>query len=114
MTLAVQAEEKRAEARNRVLLTAVLAWGEDYRFTPDCLIRNINEQGAAVRLSYPLQLPTTLSLIELRSGRCHEARVAWRRGEFLGLAITSSRDLAQARAGDPQRQLWLDRQPRTQ
>jgi hypothetical protein len=111
---AVAADEKRSEPRGRVVLNALLAWGSDHAFTPECVIRNLTSGGAAVRFSDPLRLPAELTLIELKAARAHTVRVVWRRAGFVGLAITATRDLTAARPGDPHRQLWLDRQPRRQ
>jgi hypothetical protein len=96
--------EKRALRRNRVLLAATLVHGEQM-FTALCTIRNLTDRGAAVRLDSALPLPPTVTLIETRSGRAHECRIVWRRGGFLGLAFTRTRDLHNARR-HPMRRLW--------
>jgi hypothetical protein len=103
--------EKRAEPRNRVLLSAILAY-DGYAFTPNCVIRNLTSKGAAIRLESPLRLPETVTLIELTTGRAHTARVVWKRSGFAGLELTATRDLRQAGSNDAQRQLWIDRLPR--
>ena len=108
----IQPAEKRGEPRARTVLNALLAWGEDYRFTPDCIIRNLTPHGAALRVGYLPALPSELTLINTASAQAHTARVAWRRGDFVGLEFTSTHDLLNARANDPLRILWLDRQPR--
>jgi hypothetical protein len=114
MSLAVadaEVVEKRALPRQRVLLRAILAFG-GHAFTPEAVIRNMTSGGAAVRLEPGLALPSRLHLIELSSGRAHEARVVWQRNGFVGLELLETRELASAGAGDPLRQLWVDRQPR--
>jgi len=103
--------EKRSRPRDRVLAPALLVYG-DYAFTPTGVIRNLTRTGASVRLESELRLPDRLWLIELAEGRAHDARVVWRRSAFVGLAFTASRDLRSTGAGDPLRQLWIDRLPR--
>ena len=109
----IEAAEKRAAPRARTVLNALLAWGDDYRFTPDVIVRNLTPQGAALRLGRLPVLPAELTLVDLQGAKAHSARVVWRRGDFVGLAFTDVKDLKSARPGDPLRQLWLDRQPRT-
>ncbi len=102
--------EKRALPRNRVLLAATLVYGEQ-TFTAACTIRNLTPRGASVRLESALPLPPTVTLIETRTGRAHECNVVWRRGGFLGLAFTRTRDLSRRRR-DPIRRLWAVNQLR--
>ena len=113
MSLAIQTgADKRSEPRCRVVLNALLAWGPDHAFTPDCIIRNLTAHGAAIRIAESERLPADLVLIELKAARAHAARVVWRRGGFAGLQFKGSRDLREARPADPHRILWLDRQAR--
>ncbi len=97
------APEKRALRRNRVLLAANLVHGE-HRFTSECTIRNLTERGAAVRFDSHIPLPPTLSLVETRTGRAHDARIVWRRGGFIGLELTNTRELRSS--AEPLRRLW--------
>ena len=114
MTLAAPAldrAEQRSVARNRVLLPAKLVYG-NHAFTPECLIRNLTDRGASVRLAPGLQLPPVVSLIDMGAGHAYGAHVVWQRNGFAGLAFTSVRDLNTAGPGDPLRKLWMDALPR--
>ncbi|MDP8916277.1 MAG: hypothetical protein M3M95_03555 [Pseudomonadota bacterium] len=103
--------ERRTLRRNRVLLAASLVHGP-HKFTSECTIRNLTEQGAAVRFDSHVPLPPTLSLVETRTGRAHDARIVWRRGGFIGLELSNSRELRAAAQSEPLRRLWAVNQLR--
>lgn len=106
------APDKRALRRNRVLLAAKFVYGEDSRFTPECTIRNLTSGGAAVRFGSDLPLPSPITLVETRSGRAHQARIVWRRGGFIGLELSDTRELRTAALSEPLRRLWAVNQLR--
>lgn len=105
------APDKRALRRNRVLLAANLVHGEQ-KFTSECTIRNLTDQGAAVRFDSHIPLPPKLSLVESRTGRAHDARIVWRRGGFMGLELSNTRELKTAATSEPLRRLWAVNQLR--
>jgi len=105
------APEKRRWPRNRVLLAANLVHGPQ-RFTSECTIRNQTEHGVSVRFDSHIPLPPALSLVETRAGRAHDARIVWRRGGFMGLELSNTRDLRSAAPSEPLRRLWAVNQLR--
>jgi hypothetical protein len=106
------AVEQRRHPRNRVLLSAKFVYGEQRQYTPECTIRNLTEAGAAVSFPEGEPLPPVMELVETRSGRAHRAVVIWRRGGFVGLELSQSRDLRAVPAADPVRRLWAVNQLR--
>jgi hypothetical protein len=82
--------------------------------TIDCVIRDLSEGGAKIRLPTAEPLPPEIWLIELRRGLAFKARVAWSDGCDLGLSFSASHDLAQEHSLDflVMRRLWVERQPR--
>jgi hypothetical protein len=109
LTEKTDAPDKRQEPRNRVLLAARFVHGEQ-KFTSDCTIRNLTTHGAAVRFDSHIPLPPTLSLVETRTGRAHDARIVWRRGGFIGLELSNTRELKTS--SEPLRRLWAVNQLR--
>ena len=106
------AVEQRRWKRNRVLLAAKFVYGDQRQFTPECTIWNLTGNGAAVRFPDEQPLPPVMELVESRSGRAHRAVVIWRRGGFIGLELSETRELRAAVPGDPVRRLWAVNQLR--
>ncbi len=106
------AVEQRRCKRNRVLLAAKFVYGDQRQFTPECTIWNLTPCGAAVRFPDGQPLPPAMELVESRSGRAHRAVVIWRRGGFIGLELSNTRELRAAVPGDPVRRLWAVNQLR--
>jgi hypothetical protein len=104
--------EQRRANRNRVLLAAKFVYGPQRQFTPECTIWNLTNGGAAVRFPEDQPLPPVMELVETRSGRAHRAVVIWRRGGWVGLELSNSRDLRVAMPSDPVRRLWAINQLR--
>ena len=87
--------EHRHEARRRAFLGAKLVFGAG-AFTVDCVVRDISEDGARVRLPEGQPVPDILYLVEMRSGMAYEARVAWKRHPEIGLAFIHAYGLRDA------------------
>ena len=77
--------ERRAFTRQRTFLPGVLAF-QNGAATADCLVRNLTERGAQVELGHPAT-PETFELRVPTRGLRAEARVAWRNGTRIGLAL---------------------------
>lgn len=106
------AVEQRRRRRNRVLLAAKFVYGDKRQFTPECTIWNLTEFGAAVRFPDAQPLPPVVELVEARSGRAHRAHIIWRRGGWIGLELSETRELRTAVPSDPVRRLWAVNQLR--
>ncbi len=99
--------EKRRNPRQRALLAGKLATDEA-SLTIDCVIRNLSEGGALVETASPHLLPTELHLLQARDGVAWDARVIWRRGNKVGLALGDRHDLKEStdRALMALRRVW--------
>lgn len=104
--------DQRKLRRNRVLLAANFVFGPQRQFTPECTIRNLTETGAAVRFESDVPVPAVVTLVEKRSGRAHRAQIVWRRGGWIGLELSETRELRTAIPTDPVRRLWSVNQMR--
>jgi len=107
-------EDQRRTRRPRVLLTGQLVFGEN-ALTVGCVIRDLTENGARLKLSGPAVLPAQLTLIEMATGKAHACEVSWRRLPEIGVRFVSSQDLETVRttpALERLRRLWLDARPR--
>jgi hypothetical protein len=100
----------RRELRARTLLSGKIVYGARGEFTQDCLIRDLSDGGARLKLSEAAQVPDRFQLILISAGEAREARVAWRDHPQVGVAFGTKRDLKDA--SDPStsqlRRLWLE------
>jgi hypothetical protein len=85
--------EERRSARKRVLHRGKLCFGEDFKFTVDCVIRDISDSGARVQVDGDPTVPYTSYLVHLREHAAYETTVAWRKRGSIGLKIISRHDL---------------------
>lgn len=76
-------EEKRANPRQRTLKGARIVFN-DKSSTLDCVVRNLSEGGARLKVASVVGIPDSFSL-RFEDGRSFECRVVWRRGEELGV-----------------------------
>jgi hypothetical protein len=87
-----KAPGRRASVRARSLLTGKIIV-DDGAVSHDCVIRNLSTRGARVRIAGAVNLPASVGLLVVREGLLFDARIAWRRGEEIGLAFTAKHDL---------------------
>jgi len=85
--------ERRRFPRSRVLLAGKICYGDQQTISIDCTVRGLSPIGATVRILATQALPAQFILMLVASGVAHEARVVWRRGEFLGLSLGEAKDL---------------------
>ncbi len=85
--------ERRAKARKRVLLGAVVAFGEG-NISFRCSIRDITLESACIVIADGQLLPPEIYLITLRDHTAHRAEVKWVRGAAAGLHFLTSIDLS--------------------
>jgi hypothetical protein len=91
----VPEEERRSQRRRRTLLPGTVVLGDqgaivhgDGLMTLNCVIRNVTDNGAQVRVKGLDLLPKTLKLIDIRGYVVYDAEVKWRRGDDVGLSLT--------------------------
>lgn len=84
--------ERRRSQRQRALLTGKLAT-DGASLTIDCVIRNLSSDGALVETPSPHLIPNELHLLQVREGVAWDAKVIWRRGTKVGLALLERHDL---------------------
>lgn len=89
--------ERRRTQRQRALLTGKLAT-DGASITIDCVIRNLSADGALVETPSPHLIPNELHLLQVREGVAWDAKVAWRRGNKVGLELLDRHDLRETTA----------------
>ncbi len=85
-TLKNLSAEPRAGLRGRTFLAAKVSW-DDGAITFDCILRDLSESGARLKLPASLAVPPTFYLLEVRNGDLWEAQVAWRRYPEIGVTF---------------------------
>jgi two-component system cell cycle response regulator len=101
--------DNRRRRRSRVLLHGKIVF-DGGKASSDCVIRDLSEHGAKVRLPHEMAVPHQLYLIETRRGVAYAARLTWSRDAELGLEFHGSQDL-QAPTSPTfliMRQMWLE------
>lgn len=54
----------------------------------DCVVRNMSEDGARVRITIPTMLPNTVELLVVKNDMIYPAEVRWNRNSEAGLRFT--------------------------
>jgi hypothetical protein len=80
-------EEKRIIRRQRVLKSGKIIF-MDGNAVVDCIIRNLSVAGARLEVPTTVGLPQEFTLLDSHSGRSYIAKVAWRRGEIMGVEFS--------------------------
>jgi hypothetical protein len=80
-------EEKRIIRRQRVLKGGKIIFA-DGNSVVDCVIRNLSAAGARLEVPTTVGFPQEFTLIDSHSGRSYIAKVAWRRGETMGVEFS--------------------------
>jgi hypothetical protein len=78
----VNATEKRALNRHRVLKAATIEFGGS---AIDCTLRNLSATGAALCVPSPLGIPDKFDLVVSRDALRFACRVVWRKAERIGV-----------------------------
>jgi len=85
--------DMRRSRRTKTVLTGTLFFRQD-GLTLDCVIADISETGARVRIGPASAVPAEVFLVHLRDYVAYEAMVAWRSADgTLGLRFKSEHDL---------------------
>lgn len=77
--------ERRATTRQRTFLNGRLAF-QNGNSSEDCLVRDLTDAGAKIELAHP-HAPETFDLAIPSRGFHANARVAWRNGARIGVAL---------------------------
>lgn len=95
-TAAQDAKNQRRTQRRRVLKEGKLIFGQA-RMVADCVIDNVSEGGAHVRITSSHGVPQDFYLLEANRGLIHKAAIAWRTTAGIGLKILGPLEDAAAR-----------------
>jgi hypothetical protein len=106
--------DHRRSVRHRSFLGAKLVYG-DGAFTIDCIVKDVSDTGARIKLPEGQAVPDQVYLVELRSGIAYEARVTWKRHPEIGLEFVHQHGLAEASTPHLMilKRLWIEAQQRS-
>jgi PilZ domain len=90
------AKNQRRNQRRRVLKEGKLIFGQGHSVV-DCIIDNVSDGGAHIRITSSHGVPGDFYLVEANRGIIHKAEVAWRTTTGIGLKILGPLDDAAAR-----------------
>ena len=103
----------RGHARNRVLLGGLVV-SRDGTQTWDCMITDVSENGAKIRLTKGQVIPEHHFLINLKEGVAYESTAEWIRLPLIGLSFSGDHRLEDLT--DPKllfvKRLWQERRRR--
>ncbi len=88
--------ERRRHPRHRTLLGAKICYGDQYALTVDCTVRGLSDAGANLRVLATQPLPSQFVLLVVGEATAYDARVAWRRGDFVGVSLGEPIDMRPA------------------
>ena len=77
--------DKRSSLRSRSFLSAKIIYNHG-ACTVDCVVRNLSETGAKLKVSEAVTIPQHFELL-LGHGHSHRAAIRWRSGEEVGVAF---------------------------
>jgi hypothetical protein len=93
-TATVRYEDKRTTPRRKSLLRGLLVFGD--HFTMECVIRDLNRDGARIEVSNPHFVPHNVTLLVPNTVTAIEGTTEWRRGGMVGLSFHHTVDLDRA------------------
>ncbi len=79
-------DEHRIAARRRALKGAQIIFN-DGASVIDCIVRDVSETGAKLKIPSPLGVPDTFTLSVQADNTRRKCRVAWRRATEMGVAF---------------------------
>jgi PilZ domain len=79
--------ENRRDRRQRVLKSGKISFSNG-SFVVDCVIRNLSQTGAQLKVPTSVAIPDHFDFIEA-GGKTRRAAVAWRRGDLMGVRFES-------------------------
>jgi hypothetical protein len=78
--------ERRSSSRQKSFLQGRIYYN-NRRSTVDCLIRDLSEAGARLKLSEAITVPEAMELYIPNREEVHRARVEWRSGNEMGVSF---------------------------
>jgi PilZ domain len=82
-------QDRRNAVRRRVLKGAQIIFN-DRAAVIDCVVRDLSERGARIKVESPMGIPDSFELV-LEAGSLRNCRVAWRTPTLIGVAFSPSR-----------------------
>lgn len=86
-------DERRVLQRSRTLQRGRICYGLHHAMSLDCMIRNLTESGAMLRIQAGNAIPDHFTLLHVNGGMAFEAKLSWRRGDDAGAEFLSRHDL---------------------
>ena len=80
-------DDNRYVPRRRVFKGGKIIFA-DGTMVVDCVIRNISVAGARLNVPTTIVLPHEFTLLDVQTERRHIAKVAWRRGDQMGVEFS--------------------------
>ena len=77
------ADDHRNEQRHRILKPGLIVFN-DGRSTIECMVRNLSESGAQLKVESLIGIPDEF-LLKLKEGAPARAKIAWKRGGTIGI-----------------------------
>ncbi|MET0547403.1 MAG: PilZ domain-containing protein [Caulobacterales bacterium] len=103
-------ERRKVAPRSRALLSGKLVF-DNANQTMDCLIRDVTKDGAKVKMTSAVRVPSRVFLIDIKRALGIDCHVIWARPPELGLKFLKSHNL-QEESSDPQirglRRIWVE------
>jgi len=84
--------DRRAHPRRKTRFKAVIIHGED-RLAVDCVVRDLSEGGARLRLDAPGALPVRFHLFWLADRAVLDVEAVWRSSNEMGVKFHSKHDM---------------------
>ena len=84
--------ERRASPRRKTRFKATIVYGVD-RSTANCVVRDLSENGARLKLDLPADLPTLFHLIWVADRAVLEVEAVWRSKGEVGVKFLSKHNI---------------------
>ncbi len=84
--------ERRASPRRKTRFKATIVYGEE-RLTANCVVRDLSETGARLKLELPGELPTNFHLIWVADRAVLEVEAVWRSQDEIGVKFLSKHNI---------------------
>jgi hypothetical protein len=84
--------ERRASPRRKTRFKATVVYGAE-RSTINCMVRNLSESGACIKLDAPDDMPAQFHLIWLADRTVISAEAVWRSHGEMGVKFVSKHDI---------------------
>jgi PilZ domain len=79
--------ERRTSARQRRLNGAKIIFNNNSSVF-DCVVRDLSDTGARLRVASPIGIPDSFDLRIDRNGACYPSKVVWRSADYIGVIFS--------------------------